>query len=148
MSHGPGRRNTRHESYGVSADFGGAKKNKRLTRPSSFLLPRDPHLPSHEETCRSRLKTGSSLEPEVPNQCEGLRTIIEGASLRAKSKSACTSLFDSPYHLFVSTENGMLIKVALDSLARALASNVLPHPKRDVNCNTQCLGYRLAWWSV
>jgi len=46
----------------------------------------------------------------------------------ARLKSPATSLFDPPYHLFVSTDAAMLINVAPDSLARALASIVLPQP--------------------
>lgn len=38
------------------------------------------------------------------------------------------SLFDSPNHLLVRTDGEMLMNVALDSLARALARRVFPHP--------------------
>ena len=67
--------------------------------------------------------------------------IIDGCNLRASEKSAETSLFDSPYlqdqprsrspptrHLSCSTLAFMLMNVAPDSFASALASIVLPQP--------------------
>jgi len=51
-----------------------------------------------------------------------------GCVLRARLKSPATSLFDSPNHLFMRTDAAMLIKVAPDSFASALASMVLPQP--------------------
>lgn len=54
--------------------------------------------------------------------------IILGCVFRARLNSPATNLFDSPNHLFVNTEAAMLMKVAPDCLARALASIVFPHP--------------------
>ena len=54
--------------------------------------------------------------------------MILGCVFRARLNSPATSLLDSPYHLFVSTEAAMLMNVAPDSLARALAIIVFPHP--------------------
>lgn len=54
--------------------------------------------------------------------------IILGCVFRARLNNPATNLFDSPNHLFVNTEAAMLMKVAPDSLARALASIVFPHP--------------------
>src|SRR5216683_7015566 len=54
--------------------------------------------------------------------------MILGCVFRARLNSPATSLFDSPNHLFVNTDAVMLMKVAPDSFARALASIVLPHP--------------------
>lgn len=56
-----------------------------------------------------------------------------GWVLRAKLNSPATSLFDSPNHLLVRTEAAMLINVAPDSLANALANMVLPHPGGPYN---------------
>lgn len=56
-----------------------------------------------------------------------MKTIL-GCVLRAKENNPATSLFDSPYHLLVSTDAAMLMNVAPDSFARALASMVFPHP--------------------
>ena len=54
--------------------------------------------------------------------------IMLGWVFRARPKSPATSLFDSPYHLLVKTDAAMLMKVAPDSLANALASMVFPQP--------------------
>lgn len=54
--------------------------------------------------------------------------IIDGCVFRARLNKPATSLFDSPYHLFVITEAAILMNVAPDSLARAFANMVLPHP--------------------
>ncbi len=54
--------------------------------------------------------------------------IILGCVFRARPNNPATNLFDSPNHLFVNTDAAMLMKVAPDSLARALASIVFPHP--------------------
>lgn len=51
-----------------------------------------------------------------------------GCVFLASLNRPATSLFDSPNHLFVRTEAAMLMKVAPDSFARALASMVLPQP--------------------
>jgi hypothetical protein len=54
--------------------------------------------------------------------------MIQGCVFRARPNNPATNLFDSPNHLFVNTDAAMLMKVAPDSLARALASIVFPHP--------------------
>lgn len=59
--------------------------------------------------------------------------IMLGCVFRARLNSPATNLFDSPNHLFVNTDAAMLMKVAPDSLARALASNVFPHPGGPYN---------------
>jgi len=51
-----------------------------------------------------------------------------GCVFCARLNSLATNLFDSPNHLFVNTDAAMLMNVAPDSFARALASIVLPHP--------------------
>jgi hypothetical protein len=54
--------------------------------------------------------------------------IMLGCVFCARLNNPATNLFDSPNHLFVNTDAAMLMKVAPDSLARALASIVFPHP--------------------
>jgi len=54
--------------------------------------------------------------------------IILGCVFRARLNNPAINLFDSPNHLFVNTDAAMFMKVAPDSLARALASIVFPHP--------------------
>lgn len=54
--------------------------------------------------------------------------IMLGCTFRARLNSPATSLLDSPYHLFVSTDAAILMNVAPDSFARALASIVFPQP--------------------
>ena len=54
--------------------------------------------------------------------------MMQGCAFRARLNSPATSLFDSPNHLFVRTEIATLMNVAPDSLARAFASIVFPHP--------------------
>lgn len=59
--------------------------------------------------------------------------IILGCVFRARLNKPATNLFDSPNHLLVNTDAAMLMKVAPDSLARALASIVFPHPGGPYN---------------
>ena len=56
-----------------------------------------------------------------------MKTIL-GCVFRARLNNPATNLFDSPKYLSSKTEAAMLMKVAPDSFARALASIVLPQP--------------------
>ena len=70
----------------------------------------------------------STLVRSRRNESISSMKIILGCVFRARPNNPATSLFDSPNHLFVNTDAAMLMKVAPDSLARALASIVFPHP--------------------
>lgn len=54
--------------------------------------------------------------------------IMLGCVFRTRLDKPATNLFDSPNQLLVKTDVVMLMKVAPDSFAMALASIVLPHP--------------------
>mmetsp|Transcript_27981 Transcript_27981/g.41831 ORF Transcript_27981/g.41831 Transcript_27981/m.41831 type:complete len:127 (+) Transcript_27981:906-1286(+) len=54
--------------------------------------------------------------------------MTDGANFRAKLKVPATNLLDSPNHLSIMEESRTLTKVALPSLAIALASIVFPVP--------------------
>lgn len=73
-----------------------------------YLVISTPSLTKKHVDLVNKLARAISLRFPIDGKS---RTIIEGASLRATSNSACTSLFDSPYHLFVSTEKGMFMNV-------------------------------------
>ncbi len=62
------------------------------------------------------------------NESTSSMKMILGCVFRARLNNPATNLFDSPNHLFVNTDAAMLMKVAPDSFARALASIVLPQP--------------------
>ena len=70
----------------------------------------------------------SPLVLSLRNESISSIKMIDGWAFLARLNNPATNLLDSPYHLFVSTEAAMLIKVAPDSLASAFASIVFPHP--------------------
>ena len=69
-----------------------------------------------------------SVVRSLKNESISSIKIIHGCVFLASLKSAATSLFDSPNHLFVRTLAAILMNVAPLSLANAFASIVLPHP--------------------
>ncbi|EER32771.1 ribosome biogenesis ATPase RIX7 [Candida tropicalis MYA-3404] len=78
--------------------------------------------------------TTSELDSDIELSLRGTKAsnssknIIHGVDARALWKTCRTALSDSPTYLFKSSGPLIEIKFALDSLATAFASKVLPHP--------------------
>jgi len=81
----------------------------------------------------SAVTSWSPDDRSLKNESISSMKIMLGAVFLASENRAATSLFDSPNHLLLKDDTGMLMNVAPDSFARAFASIVFPQPGGPYN---------------